>query len=144
MGRHQVQVHAVIKNFLGLCSSSSGGTGDGDGGGSGVNEVELLERRRTVCTAPHHAAPVEALLQCRRHRRPRGCAAALFTCLPSHPRMIPNRAEPTTQRLQTAIGGAAVAWRRRGSQQACSAFTNRLRSAFESSLRRLSSVLCSH
>jgi hypothetical protein len=68
MGRHQVQVHAVIKNFLGLCSSSSGG------GGSGVNEVELLERRRTVCTAPHHAAPVEALLQC---RRPRGGATAL-------------------------------------------------------------------
>ena len=42
MGRHQVQVHAVIKNFLGLCSSSSGGTGEG-GGGSGVNEVELLQ-----------------------------------------------------------------------------------------------------
>ena len=65
MGRHQVQVHAVIKNFLGLCSSSSGGTGDGGsdgGGGSGVNEVELLQRRRTVCTAPHNAAPVEALL----------------------------------------------------------------------------------
>ena len=61
MGRHQVQVHAVIKNFLGLCSSSSGGTGEG-GGGSGVNEVELLQRRRTVCTAPHNAAPVEALL----------------------------------------------------------------------------------
>ena len=59
MGRHQVQVHAVIKNFLGLCSSSSGGTGDG---GSGENEVELLQRRRTVCTAPHNAAPVEALL----------------------------------------------------------------------------------
>ena len=72
MGRHQVQVHAVIKNFLGLCSSSSGGTGDGDGGGSGVNEVELLQRRRTVCTAPHHAAPVEALLPPPRHdRRPR-------------------------------------------------------------------------
>ena len=65
MGRHQVQVHAVIKNFLGLCSGSSGGTGGGDGGGgigSGVNEVELLQRRRTVCTAPHNAAPVEALL----------------------------------------------------------------------------------
>jgi hypothetical protein len=72
MGRHQVQVHAVIKNFLGLCSSSSGGTGDGDGGGSGVNEVELLQRRRTVCTAPHHAAPVEALLpRPRLDRRPR-------------------------------------------------------------------------
>ena len=93
MGRHQVQVHAVIKNFLGLCSSSSssGGTSDGDGG-SGVNEVELLQRRRTVCTAPHNAAPVEALLpQSRRNRRrPR------LACLPSHPRMIPNRAESTT------------------------------------------------
>ena len=42
MGRHQVQVHAVIKNFLGLRSSSSGSTGEG-GGGSGVNEVELLQ-----------------------------------------------------------------------------------------------------
>ena len=64
MGRHQVQVHAVIKNFLGLCSSSSGGTGTGTGdrgGGRGVNEVELLQRRRTVCTAPHNATPVEAL-----------------------------------------------------------------------------------
>lgn len=78
MGRHQVQVHAVIKNFLGLCSSSSGGTGDGDGG-SGVNEVELLQRRRTVCTAPHNAAPVEALLP----RPPRPPPPACLLAIPS-------------------------------------------------------------
>ena len=81
MGRHQVQVHAVIKNFLGLCSSSSGGTGDsgvcGGCGGSGVNEVELLQRRRTVCTAPHHAAPVEALLPRPTRPPPPACLLAI-------------------------------------------------------------------
>ena len=80
MGRHQVQVHAVIKNFLGLCSSSSGGTGDS--GGSGVNEVELLQRRRTVCTAPHNAAPVEALLS-RLPRPPRPPPPACLLAIPS-------------------------------------------------------------